>query len=303
MAAFLMTSAEVPGALSVASDPADAAVYVDGQFVGRTPIDVKALAPGDHRVRLVKDGYLENGRLVNVAAGKTGTIQVRLTSRSETEPGAQAQGGGISSGGGGGLSKKTWLIIGAAGGGAAAAALLLANHPSIDGISAAPSTGLQSSTRIVFSARGVSGGDGLSWDFGDGSTSSEQSPAHVYSTTGTFTVKCSVGSASATTTVTIKNLSGTWRGNLIDPVQGPILETLNITQSGAPIACTMSDVYGPGTLSGAVNTSAPTVRITITQQGFTPFTYTADPNNDITSLGGVVNGSGFNNASMNLTRQ
>ena len=295
LAALLMTGAESPGTLSIASDPAGAVVYVDGLLVGRTPVDVKALAPGDHRVRLVKDGYLENGRVVNIAAGKTGTLEVKLT--------AQAQGSGISSGGGGGLSKKTWLIIGAAGGGAAAAALLLANRTSIEGISAAPSTGLQAGTRIVFTARGVSGGDSLSWDFGDGSTSNEQSPGHVYSSAGTFTARCTVGGASATTTVTIRSLAGTWRGNLIDPVQGPIVETLVFTQSGATIGGTMSDVYGPGTLSGTVNTSAPLVRVTISQQGFNPFNYTADPNGDVTALNGVVNGSGFNNASMNLTRQ
>jgi hypothetical protein len=302
VAAFLVTTPETPGHLSVASDPSDAAVYVDGQFIGRTPLEVKALPPGDHRVRLVKDGYLENGRVVNVASGKTQSLEVRLTSRPAAEAAPQAQGSGISSGGGGGISKK-WLLIGAAAGGGAAAALLLANRTSIDGISAAPSTGLQSASRIVFSARGVSGGDALSWDFGDGSTSSEQSPGHVYNATGTFSVKCSVGGASATTTVTIKSLTGTWRGNLIDPVQGPILETLNFTQSGATIGGTMSDVYGPGTLSGTVNTPSPMVRVTIAQQGFTPFNYTADPNNDVTSLSGVVNGSGFNNAQMNLARQ
>jgi len=302
LAAFLMTGAESPGTLSIASDPAGAVVYVDGLFVGRTPVAVKELAPGDHRVRLIKDGYLENGRVVNVAAGKSGTLEVKLTARGGADANAHAQGSGISSGGGG-LSKKTWLIIGAAGGGAAAAALLLANRTSIDGISAAPTTGLQAGTRIVFTARGVSGGDSLSWDFGDGSTSNEQSPGHVYGSAGTFTAKCTVGGASATTTVTIKSLAGTWRGNLIDPVQGPIVETLIFTQSGATIGGTMSDVYGPGTLSGTVNTSAPLVRVTISQQGFNPFNYTADPNGDVTTLNGVVNGSGFNNAAMNLTRQ
>jgi hypothetical protein len=303
VAAFLVAGPETPGTLSIASDPSDAAVYVDGQFVGRTPIEVKALQPGDHRVRLVKDGYLENGRVVNVASGKLGNLQVRLTARTAADALPQAQGSGVSSGGGGGLSKKTWLIIGAAAGGGGAAAYLLANRTSIEGISASPSTGLQAATRINFTAQGVGSGDSLAWEFGDGGTSSDHSPGHVYNTAGTFSVKCTAGGSSATTTVTIRSLSGTWRGNLIDPVQGPILETLIFTQSGATIGGTMSDVYGPGTLSGTVSTSTPLVRVTISQQGFTPFNYTADPNGDITALTGVVNGSGFNNAQMNLTRQ
>src|SRR5262245_57365973 len=184
VAAFLLSSPDTPatpGTLSVASDPSDAAVYVDGQFVGRTPVDLKALQPGDHRVRLVKDGYLENGRIVNVVSGKIGSLQVRLTLRNSSDAAAQAQGSGISSGGGGGIPKK-WLLIGAAGGGAAAAYFL--TRSSIDSISASPSTGLQSATQIRFSAAGVGSGDSLSWDFGDGSTSSERAPAHVYNTSG-----------------------------------------------------------------------------------------------------------------------
>src|SRR5262245_42916320 len=173
VAAFLVSSSESPGTLgtlSIASDPSDAAVYVDGQFVGRTPVEVKALQPGDHRVRLVKDGYLENGRLVNVASGKARSLQVRLTARTAAEALPQAQGSGISSGGGGGISKQ-WLLIGAAGGGAAAAAYFL-TRSSIDSISANPGTGLQAATQIRFSAAGIGSGDSLSWDFGDGSSSS-----------------------------------------------------------------------------------------------------------------------------------
>jgi PKD repeat protein len=160
-----------------------------------------------------------------------------------------------------------------------------------------------SASRITFTATGVGGGATLAWDFGDGSTSSERAPTHVYTTAGTFTVKCSAGHGSATTNVTIKSLAGTWRGNLIDPVQGPILETLSFTQNGAVIGGTMSDVYGPGTLSGSVNTSAPLVRVSIKQPQFDAFVFTADPNGDITVLNGVVNGAGFVNAPMNITRQ
>jgi hypothetical protein len=58
------------GAVSVTSDPAGAAVYVDGDFVGQTPITVQSLSAGDHRVRIVKDGYLEHGCLVRVVQNR-----------------------------------------------------------------------------------------------------------------------------------------------------------------------------------------------------------------------------------------
>ena len=66
-------------ALSVASDPAGAAVYVNGKLEGQTPLIVNGVAPGEHRVRLVKDGYLENSRLVSVKRGQGEAVQVEMT--------------------------------------------------------------------------------------------------------------------------------------------------------------------------------------------------------------------------------
>jgi hypothetical protein len=80
------------GTLSISSEPADAAVYLDGRFVGETPVDVADVTAGEHRVRLVKDGLLENGRIVAVAGGRGSVVRVRLTSRGSMEP---AQAGGL----------------------------------------------------------------------------------------------------------------------------------------------------------------------------------------------------------------
>jgi hypothetical protein len=80
------------GTLSVSSTPAGAAVYVDGQFVGQTPVNVPSLSDGDHRVRIVKDGYLENSRVVAVAAGKINPLLVRLTEGSMSGAGARGTG-------------------------------------------------------------------------------------------------------------------------------------------------------------------------------------------------------------------
>src|SRR5687767_14840510 len=109
------------GTLSIVSDPVGALAYVDGRAIGQTPIDVLRLTAGDHRVRLVKDGYLENGRLVTVSRGKTHKVHVRMTAHPDAERASTEQ---VVAGGGG--SSKKWLYIGIAGGAAAVAALALA---------------------------------------------------------------------------------------------------------------------------------------------------------------------------------
>jgi hypothetical protein len=77
------------GALSVTSDPTGAAVYVDGDYVGRTPISVPRVPAGDHRVRVVKDGYLENARVIKLTPDRTDAIQIRLTPRAAQNRAAQ----------------------------------------------------------------------------------------------------------------------------------------------------------------------------------------------------------------------
>jgi PKD domain/PEGA domain len=297
------------GTITVISDPADAAVYLDGQFAGRTPLTIERLRPGDHRVRVVKDGYLENARIVGVSAGKSAGLHLRLTPTKVPNNGSAGQtGGGIS--GGPPSSNRKWWYLGAAGGGAAATALVLATRnraPAIGTVTASPSIGLLAATPIAFSASGASDPDGDSlsyaWDFGDSSTSNEQAPRHVYNTSGSFSVRCTISdgneTVAGTTSVTIRSLAGTWRGVL----QG-VQETLSITHSGATVSGTFVDaVYGSGVISGFVATSPPLVRVTIIQPGFNPFTYTANPNADITMLTGMVNGSGYVNEPFSITRQ
>lgn len=65
--------------LAVESVPAGAVVYVDGEIAGRTPLRMKGLEPGDHRVALRKEGYLDNNRVVRLGAGATETLRVELT--------------------------------------------------------------------------------------------------------------------------------------------------------------------------------------------------------------------------------
>ena len=240
------------GALAVASDPSRAAVYVDGRFVGRTPLKVERLPAGNHRVRLVKDGYLENGRVVTVVAGKSSSLEVGLTAGnvSEVVPAEPAAGGGQVSTGSGGSSKK-WLLIGAAAAGGAAAAVIIAkrNQPPIPGtITVSPTaTGMAGVTSYTFTSTGSSDPDGdaltFEWNFGDGGTGSGSPTTHTYASAGTFSVslnvkdkKESVAAPAASVTV-FQSVAGSWSGGR-DPGFGLNL-AVTWTQSGTTIGGSM----------------------------------------------------------------
>jgi PEGA domain-containing protein len=74
-----IAAAEGSGELRVESDPAGATVYVDGHPAGQTPLTVATLAPGVHRVRLIRTGYLENSRLVTIKGGTRAAVRAQLT--------------------------------------------------------------------------------------------------------------------------------------------------------------------------------------------------------------------------------
>ena len=48
---------------------------VDGRLAGQTPANVASLAAGEHRVRIVKSGYLENARVVTLTAGEPSHLE------------------------------------------------------------------------------------------------------------------------------------------------------------------------------------------------------------------------------------
>jgi hypothetical protein len=102
--------------LEVRSTPAGAAVTIDGQRRGTTPLVLNDLAPGAHRVLLSLDGYLDNASEVTTRAGDTERVERTLT-RAAAQPAAAAA---PAKGG----SKLPWILGGAAavGGGVALAA-------------------------------------------------------------------------------------------------------------------------------------------------------------------------------------
>jgi hypothetical protein len=282
------------GALSIDSDPPGANVYVDGQFAGQTPVSVNKLAAGDHRVRVMKDGFLENGRTVSVSAKQPSSVQVKLTPNSPANAEAASQ---VTGGGGGGGGSKKWLWIGLAGGGAAAAIILATRSsnkaPTVSGVTANPTQGLASSTSVAFSANATDpdSGDTLTyaWDFGDASTGSGATPTHTYANAGTFNATVTVtdgkgGSATGSASVTIRNVTGTWNGTF-----GAFSFTMTLTQTGANITGTYRDSDGNGTCSGTV-AAGNAVRVTVTQGSFLPFTFAGTSDAAVTTVSGNVTG-------------
>ena len=243
------------------SEPAGATVYVDGRAKGATPLEVEALSPGDHRIRIEKDGYLENSRLVSVAPGQSHSVQVKLTSDqgSRYAAASQVEQGG---GGGGGGGKKALLIglgVAAAGAGAYFAFHKSNKAPTVSAASANPTTALAAVTSVAFSVQASDpDGDSLTytWNFGDGSTGTGASPTHVYPSAGSFNVSVTVSdgkaSASGNTSVTVKSVSGTWSGNLAG-FTGTFF-TWNLARNGTTITGNYSDtVNGSGPASGSVS--------------------------------------------------
>jgi hypothetical protein len=65
-------------AIVVESRPAGANVFLDGKLVGRTPLQMGEVAPGEHDIGLELDGYRRWSSSVRVAAGERGRVAASL---------------------------------------------------------------------------------------------------------------------------------------------------------------------------------------------------------------------------------
>ncbi|GAB3095561.1 PEGA domain-containing protein [Aestuariicella hydrocarbonica] len=74
-----ITLVKADGLVDVVSKPAGASVTVNGQFRGKTPVEI-ALSPGKtYNFTLFKDGYSPQHRKVSVTSGKEASLSVNLT--------------------------------------------------------------------------------------------------------------------------------------------------------------------------------------------------------------------------------
>ena len=79
VAACVLLLAAVPtGSLYVTTLPSGADVWIDGAYVGRSPLVVGALTPGGHAVGLTKSGWSPLQLDVTVEAGQTTLSSTRL---------------------------------------------------------------------------------------------------------------------------------------------------------------------------------------------------------------------------------
>lgn len=66
------------GSLSVNSEPGATQVYLDGNFMGLTPVTIDNIVAGKHFVRLVHVGFQLHGETTVIQAGKTQTVNAKL---------------------------------------------------------------------------------------------------------------------------------------------------------------------------------------------------------------------------------
>jgi len=78
------------GSLSVDSVPAGAAVSVDGQYSGVTPLVIRDLPAGKHTVSIATGGYQEYVSAVEVTGGATATVSASLVPATSPSFGGQA---------------------------------------------------------------------------------------------------------------------------------------------------------------------------------------------------------------------
>jgi hypothetical protein len=76
-AAFAREAGEGGGTLRFASDPSDAAVFVDGHLVARTPVEIK-VPQGKHAIKITRPDRDEWFEQATVAKGQTVDIRAKL---------------------------------------------------------------------------------------------------------------------------------------------------------------------------------------------------------------------------------
>ncbi|HEX8424136.1 MAG TPA: PEGA domain-containing protein [Pyrinomonadaceae bacterium] len=72
--------------LRVKTDASDVEVWLDGESVGRTPLTLREIAAGKHRITLLKDGYEDHLQEVEVLPGQPNSVFVVMKLRNVKLP-------------------------------------------------------------------------------------------------------------------------------------------------------------------------------------------------------------------------
>lgn len=257
---------------------------------GRFEIEVHATHQGQTSTATIRHTNFSSaaqaraaGREPAQASGSTAGAQAGTaaagagaTAGAGVAAGAGAAGGGAAAAAaGGGIGFGKLALIGLTVGGAGAGAVVYANSRKNSGPAAALSaitlsqtSGVQSATPFRFSvqASNFSGSTTYRWDFGDGESSTEEAPTHVFHTAGRYAIALTVtdgkDTVRADSAVTIYSLTGTW----VNAASGTAytLGQSGTTLSGATTGTFPAQNGDPSwtfdcPLTGTVRSTAPTV--------------------------------------------
>ncbi|MBO4802842.1 MAG: SUMF1/EgtB/PvdO family nonheme iron enzyme [Bacteroidaceae bacterium] len=77
------------GTLSITSTPSDAAIKIDGEYMGTTPLTLKNRKAGTYRITFSAEGYETTTQSVTVTAGKMATCSATLKKKQAQQPAQQ----------------------------------------------------------------------------------------------------------------------------------------------------------------------------------------------------------------------
>jgi hypothetical protein len=233
------------GLVRVSVEPAEAAVWLDGERAGTSPVSIPVV-PGPHVVEVHRNGFHVASRVVDAHSGQTTAVHFELVQRGATPREASPRG-----------SALRWAVpplVGAAAAAGTALVISAAKEPAPIG-DLAPAggrltyqpveVGLAVATRFSFVVESVEE-DGASihytWQFGDGASAEGQSVSHVFQRAGTVSVELRADSGSHAyrhrAEVEVCDLAGIWHAQLLNHDL-----TLDLVQTGSAVT---------GSLGGAV---------------------------------------------------
>jgi hypothetical protein len=67
------------GSLRISSYPSEAKVYLDGDYLGKTPLDISKVVVGSYSIKLTKFGYASVEKKIDVSAGKSTRVDETLS--------------------------------------------------------------------------------------------------------------------------------------------------------------------------------------------------------------------------------
>lgn len=183
-------------------------------------------------------------------------------------------------------------------------------NPTITSMAVTPSFGISELTSFTYSASATDpNGDAVTyaWDLaGTPATGASGSITFVGSGVGTLRLTVSDGrggTANDTRTITLGNMTGTWRGAGVQLGQF----TMNLTQTVARVNGSYTDtLFGVGQIDpaqpGSINASG-RVEMRIKQGRFTDFTFRGDMDQSGRRVVGQIFGSGFNGQAFTMDKQ